>query len=158
MASNSLFSKDRAVYWPSEFADIFALLKGVDPSGKATHPGFYKYNTGVMVLAAMVGLVHSRERELGPDRMEISTAQFEGHKLGDASLAAFIFLIPLLAGTGVEALKAEQEDEVIRRFERFAAGGLEVLRGALSVTSDSTGYSVLTAELERAVGLLNSAG
>ena len=154
MASNSLFSKDRGVYWPAEFADIVALLKGVDGSGKYVSPAFYKYNTGVMVLAAMVGLAHSRERDVGAERMEVRTEQFEAHRLGDATLAAFIFLVPLLAGATTDVLRAEHEEEVIRRFERFAAGGFEVLRGALSVTSDSTGHSVLRAEIERAEVLI----
>ena len=153
MASGALFATERSVYWPSEYVDLVNTLKGLGAGGKPSHAGMYKYNTGVIVLAAMVGLVNGREREVGSSRQEISTSTFESHRLGDASLGAFLFLVPLLAGSDVEALRGEREEELIRAFERFAAGGLEVLHGAMSMSADSTGFSVVRAELDRALKL-----
>ena len=158
MASGALFANERSVYWPSEYADLVNTLKGLGAGGKPSHAGLYKYNTGVIVLAAMVGLVNGRERDVGSGRQEISTSTFESHKLGDASLGAFLFLVPLLAGAEIETLRAERDDELLRKFERFAAGGLEVLQGAMSTSADSTGLSVVRAELDRAMKLIDGSG
>jgi len=150
MSARGLFDRERAVYWPTEYVDLVNLLKGLGPGGKPSHAPFYKFNTGVITLAAVVGLVHSRERDVGTAKQEISTGTFASHSVGNVSLDAFIFLVPLLGGGGVEQLKAGREEEVIRKFERYAAGGLEVLHGALSVSSDSTGMATMIAELGRA--------
>ena len=46
------------------------------------------------------------------------------------NLEGYIFLIAMLGmeNANVDVLRAEQEDFVIREFERYAAGGLEFLR------------------------------
>lgn len=148
--SRSLFDRDRAVYWPAEYLDLVNLLKGLGPGEKA-HAPFYKFNTGVIALAAIVGLAHDRQRDIGPLRQQISTDTFASHRFGNVSLDTYIFMVPLLASNDTELLKSGREEEVIRQFERYAAGGLEILQDALSASSDSTGMSVMMAEIERAL-------
>ena len=80
-------------------------------------------------------------------RQEISTETFEGHKFGNTSLAAYLLLLPLLATKDIELLRPEREDEALRIFERYAAGGFEFLRGAISGSADTTGQSVLAREI-----------
>ena len=63
--AQTIFATPKNAYWPSEFSDIVAMLKGVDENGKPTHAGMYRFNTGAMVLAACIGLRHGREREVG---------------------------------------------------------------------------------------------
>jgi len=148
MSRRTLFDGERSVYWPTEFSDVVNVLKGIQP-GNLRHPAFYKYNTGVLVLAAMVGFAHRRKRDVGNARQEINISTFEAHKLGDASLASFIFLVALLGGCELEALRSGSEDEVIRTFERYAAGGLQVLQEAFATSSDPTGLNAVLAEIER---------
>lgn len=153
MNQKGIFVSSRPIYWPSEYADLVNLLKGVDSAGQQTHHAFYRYNTGAVVLAAVLGLIHNRQRDVGPQRQEISTDTFDSHKFNNSSLSAFIFLIPLIGSQDVDLLRPEREDELIRSFERYAAGGFEYLRGALSMSSDSTGHTIVKAEIERALAL-----
>jgi hypothetical protein len=150
MAQQGLFSESRAIYWPSEFTDIVNMLKGLDAAGQPSHHALYRFNTGAVVLAAVIGLSRKRERDVGPQRQEISTDTFESQKFGNSSLSAFVLLIPLIGTQDVEMLRPEREDELIRKFERYAAGGFEYLRGALSSSSDSTGQAIIKSEIEQA--------
>lgn len=151
MAQHGLFSGSRSVYWPAEYSDLINMLKGLDSTGQPSHQAMYRYNTGAIVLAAVVGLIHNRERDVGSQRQEISTDTFEAQKFNNSSLSAFVLLIPLIGTQDVELLRPEREDELIRKFERYAAGGLEYLRGALSNSSDSTGQTIIRSEIARAM-------
>ncbi len=151
MAQQGFFSESRAVYWPTEYSDIVSMLKGIDAAGTPSHPGMYRFNTGPVVLAAIVGLVRKRERDVGTQRQEINTDTFESQKFGNSSLSAFILLIPLIGTQDIELLRLEREDELIRKFERYVAGGFEYLRGALSTSSDSTGQTIVKREIEHAL-------
>lgn len=151
MAQQGLFSESRAIYWPAEYSDLVNMLKGLDASGQTSHQAIYRFNTGAVILAAVVGLVHNRERDVGPQRQEISTDTFEAQKFGNSSLSAFVLLIPLIGTQDVELLRPEREEELIRKFERYAAGGFEYLRGAMSTCSDSSGQTIVRAEIDRAL-------
>jgi hypothetical protein len=151
MAIAGLFSSTRSIYWPGEYSDIVNMLKGQASDGKPSHSGLYRYNTGPIILAAVIGLIHDREKDVGTQRQEISTDTFEAQRIGNSNLSSYVFLIPLIATQDLELLRPEREDELIRKFERFAAGGLEYLRGALSVSSDSTGISILKKEIVHAL-------
>lgn len=153
MAQQSIFSASRSVYWPGEYADLVNMLKGLDANGSAAHAPMYRYNTGPVVLAAILGLSHQREKDVGPHRQEISTDTFEAHRFGSANLASYLLLIPLIGTGDIELLRPEREDELIRKFERYAAGGLEYLRGAMSRSSDSSGQAVIKAEIKRAMAM-----
>jgi len=151
MAQGGLFSETRAIYWPTEFSDLVNMLKGQDASGQPSHQAMYRYNTGAVVFAAVVGLIHNRERDVGSQRQEISTDTFESQKFGNSSLSAFVLLIPLIGTQDIELLRPEREDELIRKFERYVAGGFEYLRGAMSTSSDSSGQMIVKTEIERAL-------
>ncbi|MBU9275733.1 hypothetical protein KTE17_21975 [Burkholderia gladioli] len=128
MRKTSLFSKERLVYWPEEFSSVMNQLTGRDADGKPTGgPAIYQYNTGALALAASIGLLNKRKRDAsGSRKKEISTETFASHEL-----EGLIFLIPLLANptSTTEIFRPENEEELIREFERYAAGGLEILRG-----------------------------
>ena len=127
MKRKSRFSVERSIYWPAEFSDIVNILTGRLADGTLSQGGsLYSYNTGAIVFAATVGLSNGRERDVGPDRKEITTTTFTGHELD-----TYIFLIALLSKKSFDAnlLRHAGEEAVIRTFERFAAGGLEILRG-----------------------------
>ena len=151
MAATGLFSSSRSIYWPSEYSDIVNMLKGQDSTGQVSHVGLYRYNTGPIILAAVIGLIHGRERDVGTQRQEISTDTFESQRLGTSNLSSYVFLIALIATQDLELLRPEREEDLIRKFERFVAGGLEYLRGALSVSSDTTGISILKKEIAQAL-------
>ncbi len=132
MRKQSLFSKERLVYWPEEFSEVVDLLNGRDREGRAVGGPLYSFNTGAIVLAASLGAREGRKREVGPRRKEISTATFLGHEL-----EPYIFLVPLLGdpALGTEFLRPENEEQVIREFERYAAGGLELLAGEMDASA-----------------------
>lgn len=152
MSKVSLFSKERLVYWPAEFADVMRQLTGLDAEGRPTgRPSMYSFNTGAMTLAATIGVVNKRTRDVGSDRKEISTATFASH-----GLEAYIYLVAMLAAKDatVDQLRPEQEEEAIRTFERYAAGGLEMLRAEFAdAPTQSPDYVVerlMTQRKERA--------
>lgn len=125
MRSQSNFTKERSVYWPGEFADVVNTLTGKNTQGISVGNPIYQFNTGAIAFAASVGLKHRRKREVGGDRKEITTGTFASHRL-----EMYIFLIAMLGtdSATVDMLRADQEEAVIREFERYAAGGLEYLR------------------------------
>lgn len=125
MRGQSHFTKDRSVYWPGEFADVVNTLTGKNTQGVSIGNPLFQFNTGAIAFAASVGLKHRRKREVGSDRKEITTGTFASHRL-----EMYIFLIAMLGmdSPSVDLLRTEQEDAVIREFERYAAGGLEYLR------------------------------
>lgn len=154
MADQKHFSSSQTIHWPTEFAYIVNMLKGLDLNGQPSHDPLYRYNTGPVLLAATIGLAHNRERDVGPSRQEISTDTFESHRLGNSqsSLASLVLLIALIGTQDVELLRPDREAELIRKFERYAAGGFEYLRGALSTSDDVTGQTVIRNEIARALG------
>jgi len=153
MADQKHFSSSQTIHWPTEFAYIVNMLKGLDLNGQPSHDPLYRYNTGPVLLAATIGLAHNRERDVGPSRQEISTDTFESHRLGNSqsSLASLVLLIALIGTQDVELLRPDREAELIRKFERYAAGGFEYLRGALSMSDDVTGQTVIRNEIARVI-------
>ncbi len=132
MRGQSLFSKERMVYWPEEFSEVVSLLNGRDLEGRVVGSSLYSFNTGAIVLAASLGAREKRTREVGSRRKEISTSTFNSHRL-----EAYIFLVPLLGNpsNGTDFLRVENEEQVIREFERYAAGGLEILAGEMEASA-----------------------
>lgn len=146
MARTSLLTKDRTVYWPSEFAPFVNSLKGQDENGRATTPPLYSFNTGAMVLAASVGVVHRRKRDVGSKVQEIMT-----HTFASQGLEAYLLLLPLLgrADASVDLLRPEHEDELLREFERYAAGGFEVLQGMFDASAGKSSEFILHEEMRK---------
>lgn len=144
MRKQSLFSKERLVYWSDEFADVVNLLTGKDAQGNVTHPPLCTLNADAIVLAAAVGMKHKRKRELGGGgRKEISTATF-----ATRGLEPYIFLVGLLGGAipSVEILRPDNEESLIKEFEQYAAGGLEFLRTEF-VQAPTTGVDWVVEQL-----------
>lgn len=141
------------MYWPGEFADVMRQLTGHDASGRQAANALFQFNTGALALAAAVGVVNNRKREVGTDKKEISTHSFGSHGLED-----YIFLVPLIGSSEatVNQLRPEHEEEAIREFERFAAGGLEVLRAELASAPTQTPDFVLEDIITRSAGTLRS--
>ena len=152
MSRSAFFEESKTVNWPSEFRDIVNIFKGKDVLGKNTHPAMYDFDTGAIVLAAVIGFIKKREREVGSSWLGIDTSTFEGHKFGNVPLTNYIALIAVLHEKDVDLLREGRESELIRIFERYAAGGLEYLRAAMSRSSDPTGYQVLFKEVEEVLG------
>lgn len=128
MANRTFFSEERRIYWLEEFSDIVNELTGRDENGRTILPPLYQYNTGVITLAACLGVKNARKRGLDSSarRKEISTGTFASH-----GLEAYIFMVPLLSNhpLGIDILRPEHEEAAIHEFEEYACGGLEMLRG-----------------------------
>lgn len=154
MARQSLFTKDRAVYWPAEFAPFVNFLKGQDENGRPNMPALYSFNTGAMILAASVGVVHQRKREVGEGK-EIMTSTFSSQ-----GLETYLFLLPLLGRPDVnlDMLRPEHEDELLREFERYAAGGFEVLQGMFDASAGKSSEVILQQEMLKAMRQVHDQG
>ena len=151
MRKQSLFTKERVIYWSDEFADVVNQLIGKDPDGKVVQPAIYTFNTGAIALAAAVGAVQKRKRDFGSGgRKEISTTTFASH-----GLESYIFLVALLGGSfdSVEILRPDNEELLIKEFEQYAAGGLEYLRAefaeAPTKTADWVVEKLLSTNIDR---------
>lgn len=152
MRNDRLFSKDRKVYWPTEFISEMNLLKGVDEKNQPVSNPLYPFFTGAMVLAASIGVANKRKREVGTGgRQEIDTSTFVAGQNG--RLEKFIFLVPLLGNSslGLDFLRPENEEELVREFERYAAGGLEILRGMFSESAGKSPELIIESLLHGAL-------
>lgn len=127
MRQQSILTRERSVYWPGAYAEIVDLLTGRDTNGRQIAGAPFTLNVGVIVMAAALGLREGRKRDVPSDnRKEISTNTFLGN-----GLEMYLLLIPILANpeSATDNLRPEHEEEMIREFERYAAGGLEILEG-----------------------------
>jgi hypothetical protein len=148
MARQSLFTKDRTVHWPSEFAPFVNVLKGQNETGQSVLPALYSYNTGAMVLAASIGVLHRRKRDVGKEKQEITTSTFASQ-----GLEAYLLLLPLLGRTdaSVDLLRPEHEEALLREFELYAAGGFEILQGMFDASAGKSSEVILHQEMQKIV-------
>jgi hypothetical protein len=127
MRQQPILTRERSVYWPGAYAEIVDLLIGRDANGRQIAGAPFNLNVGVIVMAAALGLREGRKRDVPSDnRKEISTNTFLLN-----GLEVYLLLIPILANpeSATNNLRPEHEEEMIREFERYTAGGLEVLEG-----------------------------
>jgi dnd system-associated protein 4 len=127
MSKTPIFKKERNIYWPAEFSPVADLLIGKSENGETNPNRFFQMYVQVLVLAACIGVSNKRKREVGSGpKKEVSTQIFYSNKLDE-----YLLLIPMLANPdqGQEILKPENDDFLIREFESYAAGGLEILNG-----------------------------
>jgi hypothetical protein len=127
MRQQSILTRERSVYWPGAYAEIVDLLTGRDTNGRQVAGAPYSLNVGVIVMAAALGLREGRKRDVpSENRKEISSSTFLGN-----GLEMYLLMIPILANpeSATDNLRPEHEEEMIREFERYAAGGLEILDG-----------------------------
>lgn len=126
MRRPSVLTKERIIYWPGEFSDIVDLLIKRGEDGRSQPGAPFNLNVGVISMAAALGLREGRKREVGANRKEISSATFYAQ-----GLELYLLLIPVLGQpqAATESLRPENEESLLKEFERYAAGGLEVLAG-----------------------------
>lgn len=142
----TLFSFDHNIYWPERYERVMQYLQ----NGKgetANEQSLYKLNVEVLVLAACVGLTHDNFVDLPPSEMkkEISLGTFISNNLG-----IYLYLIPMLAQeeTNIDFFRTKEgEDKAISIFERYAAGGLEILNAKLLSNSLDSPY-IFTSNLK----------
>ena len=118
----SIFSRDRTIYWPEEYDDVVEFLKGSNSESKS---GVFTYNTGIVVLAATIGLKDKYRKKIEGKRKEIALSTFEEH-----DLSHYIYLIALASEEklNLDLMRNEAgEETAIRIFESYAAGGLSIL-------------------------------
>jgi len=131
----TLFSFEHTIYWPEKYQRVMDYLQnGV---GQGENPqSLYKFNVEVLVLAACVGLEAGNTIDLPSQTKEIALSTFTSN-----SLSVYLYLIPMLADkdTSIDFFRnREGEAKAVSIFEKYAAGGLEILNEKLmSNTLDS---------------------
>ena len=138
----SLFSYDHTIYWPSKYERVVEFLKN-GTAGKVNNKSLYRYNVEVIVLAACVGLRENNSIELipGAEKKEISLFTFNENQLG-----IYIYLITLLSDqkVNVEIFRNKVgEDLAVSIFQRYVAGGLEILNDRLNTSGHDSPYLFL---------------
>ena len=131
----TLFSYDHTIYWPEKYERIVEYLKNGVGQGENSQ-SLYKLNVEVIVLAACVGLEAENAIDLPPQTKEIALSTFTSQ-----SLSVYLYLIPMLAekDTTIDFFRnKEGEAKAVSIFEKYAAGGLEILNEKIiSNTLDS---------------------
>jgi len=133
----SLFAFDHTIYWPKKYASVVEYLINGIGSGPNTQ-SLYKTNAEVLVLAACVGLNDKNAVDLSPEKNEIALSTFNGNSLG-----IYLYLIPMLSDKEVTIdyfRNEEGENKAITVFERYAAGGLEILNAKFATSGLDTPY------------------
>jgi len=131
----TLFSFDHTIYWPEKYQRVVDYLQNGVGQGENSQ-SLYKLNVEVLVLAACVGLEAKNAIDLPPQTKEIALSTFTSQ-----SLSVYLYLIPMLAvkDTTIDFFRnKEGEAKAVSIFEKYAAGGLEILNEKLmSNTLDS---------------------
>jgi dnd system-associated protein 4 len=113
------------VYWPGQYEAVVQYLQKKSTSGTAPGKPVFNSNMEVIAFAACVGLSESHPLQT-EGTQEISTFTFEGKGYGP-----LLFLIPMLAAPEKFDLyklrDGEGERDCLKEFERYAAGGLQIL-------------------------------
>jgi dnd system-associated protein 4 len=135
----TLFSYDHTIYWPEKYERVIEYLKNGFGHGENSH-SLYKLNVEVLVLAACVGLEAGNSLDFSSEKKkEVSLSTFTSQ-----SLSVYLYLIPMLAEkeTTIDFFRNQEgESRAVSIFEKYAAGGLEMLNEkVLSNTLDSPYY------------------
>lgn len=133
----SLFSHDHSVYWPKKYERVVEYLRN-GASDVENSQSFYKYNVEAIVLAACVGLREDYAGDLSSEKNEIALSTFNSQNLG-----IYLYLIPMLSQSepSVDFFRSKEgEDKAISIFEKYAAGGLELLNDKLVTKSLDSPY------------------
>jgi dnd system-associated protein 4 len=133
----NLFSYDHTIYWPEKYNRVIDFLRN-GTSNSENSQSLYKFNVDVIVLAACIGLNAGNAVDLPAERKEIALSTFTSQ-----SLSIYLYLIPMLAEQEVTVdffRNKEGEDKAIRIFEKFAAGGLEILNEKLLLNTLDSPY------------------
>ena len=128
----SLFSRDYTVYWPEKYEGVVEYLKNGGIEDAKAEQILYKFNVGVIVLSACIGVQHGNKGDNSGKGKEINVSTFESNGLG-----AYLYLIPLMANDPPDLnlmRNPEGEEKAIKIFEEYAAGGLEILNDKYKAT------------------------
>jgi len=160
MAENFFTERRRVFNWPVEYEDILLMLQGKNMKGENTHAPMVVTNAHAVIIAASLGILHNRTKDVGKSKLAIPIETFDSQKFGNTELSSYIGLIFLLSDSknpdkNLKKLRESESDEdsnelhMIHVVEKYAAGGLEYLRGSLTDKGDSTGELVLETEVLR---------
>lgn len=119
-----LFSGDHTIYWPAKFDDVIKYLRG-ETSSSQGHKPLYPLNVHAIVLAACVGLKYQNPLKLDNEKKEIPISAFHNN-----SLSIYLYLIPIMSKSEVNLdffRGRDGELQAIQIFEKYAAGGLEII-------------------------------
>ena len=131
-----LFSFEHTIYWPEKYQRVVDYLQ--NGTGQIVNSqSLYKLNAEVIVLAACIGLNAGNAIDVPSDKKkEIALSTFTAQ-----SLSIYLYLIPMLAEKDITVdffRNKEGEAKAVSIFEKYAAGGLEILNEKLlSNTLDS---------------------
>ena len=110
---------------------------------------FYKTNAGILIAAASIGLIKGIEEDVTGETLTIRTETFDTNRFGQIAFSYYVALIVFLHTKDKEIIRDDRDDELIKVFQKLAAGGLSYLKGSLfdRANSDRTGRTVILKEI-----------
>ncbi len=132
-----LFSFDHTIYWPKKYDRVVGYLQ--NGTGDSDNPqSLYKFNVEVIVMAACLGIREKYAVDLSGETNDINLSTFNSQSLG-----IYLYLIPMPSDEepNVDYFRnKEGEDKAISIFQRYVAGGLELLNERLVTRSLDSPY------------------
>jgi hypothetical protein len=148
----------KVIRWPKKYSDIADIILSLNEDGSHEDPylPFYDNYAGVLIVAASLGFTKSLQEDVGSsssDTNEIRSDTFERSKFGQISLSYYMALIVFLHTRDRNMIREDRDDDMVKNFQRLAAGGLSYLRGAVfdRANSDRTGRVILQKEIASAI-------
>ncbi|MCG5248415.1 hypothetical protein [Methylorubrum extorquens] len=130
-----------------EHADL--CIKLGQTSHPATNSALFRTYRELSCFVAMLGFEQGRERELdGPTELFVDGRIFEGSE----TAVDVLYLIGIASTQSTEALGDDRdaEEKLVKTFERFAAGGLDIVAEWMALEpSDAHGDKAVLTALKR---------
>ena len=155
-----MYFKDarKVIRWPKKYSDVANILSSLKEDNSHEDPflPFYKTNAGILIAAASIGLIKGIEEDVSTisgETNEIRTETFDQNRFGQIAFSYYVALIVFLHTKDKEIIRDDRDDELIKIFQKLAAGGLSYLKGSLfdRANSDRTGRTVILKEISDAL-------
>jgi hypothetical protein len=159
-----MYFKDnrKVIRWPKKYSDVVNILSSLkeDNSHEEPYLPLYKLNAGILIAAAAIGLEKGIEEEVSTisgETNEIRTDTFDSNAFGQIKLSYYIALIVFLYTKDKEIIRDDRDDELIKIFQKLAAGGLSYLKGSFfdRENTDRTGRNVILNEISNSLRKIN---
>lgn len=107
----------------------------------------------LLIFCAGVGLTHSRTQDVPPGGGVVPYRIFENNQK-----EGYIYLIALASKKDPQILSGDRDEEIADLFERYAAGGLELVTSWINTNpSDISGVQILIEKIQSQLGTAASA-
>lgn len=136
----------RGIKRSEEFEEIVRQLAETQHPGVKPPRSIFPTMRDLMCFAAVLGFEHERRRPLQPRTYEVDGRIFSNSE----QALDLLYLIALASSKDANALRDDNEEQIIQSFEEYAQGGFEIIAGWLKEKpEDSYGDQAILAALTK---------